>query len=152
MMAAKRDYYEILGVPRNAEEEEIKRAYRRLAMEHHPDRNVGNPEAEEKFKEAAEAYEILRDPAKRHNYDRYGHAGLEGMNVPHFHDAQSVFDLFGDLFGDFFGQRGGRRGPQSGRDMEAVLDVELVEAARGVTKTITITREELCSECSGTGS
>src|SRR5438445_94044 len=150
MMAAKRDYYEILGVRRDADEEEIKRAYRRLAMEHHPDRNVGNPEAEEKFKEAAEAYEILRDPAKRHNYARYGHAGLEGMNVPHFHDAQSVFDLFGDLFGDFFGSRG-RRGPQAGRDLQITIEVELAEAARGATKTITVPREELCGECGGNG-
>src|SRR6266704_5459907 len=121
MMATKRDYYEILGVPRNAEEEEIKRAYRRLAMEHHPDRNVGNPEAEEKFKEAAEAYEVLRDPTKRQSYDRYGHAGLEGMNVPHFNNAQSVFDLFGDIFGDIFGQRM-RQGPQRGRDQKVEIE------------------------------
>jgi molecular chaperone DnaJ len=151
MMAAKRDYYDVLGVRRDADEEEIKRAYRRLAMEHHPDRNVGNPEAEEKFKEAAEAYEILRDPSKRQSYDRYGHAGLEGMNVPHFNNAQSVFDLFGDLFGDMFGQRGGRRGPQAGRDLQITIDVELVEAARGITKTITVPREELCGECAGSG-
>jgi molecular chaperone DnaJ len=151
MMAVKRDYYEVLGVRREADEEEIKRAYRRLAMEHHPDRNVGNPEAEEKFKEAAEAYEILRDPSKRQSYDRYGHAGLEGMNVPHFNNAQSVFDLFGDLFGDMFGTRGGRRGPQAGRDLQIAIDVELVEAARGVTKTITVPREELCGDCGGSG-
>jgi len=150
-MAAKRDYYDVLGVRREADEEEIKRAYRRLAMEHHPDRNVGNPEAEEKFKEAAEAYEILRDPAKRQSYDRYGHAGLEGMNVPHFNNAQSVFDLFGDLFGDMFGQRGGRRGPQAGRNIRVTLELDLVEAARGVTKTITVSREELCGDCGGSG-
>jgi molecular chaperone DnaJ len=150
MMAAKRDYYEILGLGRDADEEEIKRAYRRLAMEHHPDRNVGNPEAEERFKEAAEAYEILRDPTKRQSYDRYGHAGLQGMNVPHFNDAQSVFDLFGDLFGDFFGSRG-RRGPLAGRDLQITIDVDLREAARGVTKTVTVPREELCSECGGSG-
>jgi molecular chaperone DnaJ len=151
MMAAKRDYYDVLGVRREADEEEIKRAYRRLAMEHHPDRNVGNPEAEEKFKEAAEAYEVLRDPTKRQSYDRYGHAGLEGMNVPHFNNAQSVFDLFGDLFGDFFGPRGGRRGPQAGRDLQITIEVELVEAARGVTKSITVPREELCGDCGGSG-
>jgi len=151
MMAAKRDYYDVLGVRREADEEEIKRAYRRLAMEHHPDRNAGNPEAEEKFKEAAEAYEVLRDSAKRQSYDRYGHAGLQGMNVPHFNDAQSVFDLFGDLFGDFFGTRGGRRGPQAGRDLQITIDIELIEAARGVTKTITVPREELCDECRGSG-
>src|SRR5712692_9132765 len=99
MAAVKRDYYEVLGVGKDAGPEEIKRAYRRLAMQYHPDRNVGDGEAEARFKEAAEAYEVLRDPDKRQRYNRYGHAGLEGMNVPHFSDAQSVFDLFGDIFG-----------------------------------------------------
>jgi molecular chaperone DnaJ len=150
MATSKRDYYEVLGVGREADAEEIKRAYRRLAMQYHPDRNVGNPDAEERFKETAEAYEVLRDPDKRHRYDRYGHAGLEGMNVPHFNDAQSVFDLFGDLFGDIFGGRG-RAGPQPGRDLQVAVDLELVEAARGVTKGITLGREELCSDCSGNG-
>jgi molecular chaperone DnaJ len=149
MATHKRDYYEVLGVARNADPEEVKRAYRRLAMEYHPDRNVGNAEAEERFKEAAEAYEVLRDPEKRQRYDRYGHAGLEG--VPHFNDAQSVFDLFGDLFGDFFGQRQ-RHGPQPGRDLQVTIELELTEAARGTTKTISIAREELCGECSGSGS
>src|SRR5436309_7659405 len=149
-MASKRDYYEVLGVRREAEDEEIKRAYRKLAMQYHPDRNVGDEEAELKFKEAAEAYEVLRDPDKRQRYDRYGHAGLEGLNVPHFNDAQSVFDLFGDLFGDIFGQRG-RRGPQAGRDLQITIEVDLLEAARGVNKTITVPREELCGECGGNG-
>src|SRR5216117_3671 len=116
-MAKKRDYYDVLGVRREADDEEIKRAYRQLAMKYHPDRNVGDAETEEKFKEAAEAYEVLCDSAKRQRYNRYGHAGLDGLNVPHFNDAQSVFDLFGDLFGDFFGQRGGHRGPHAGRDL-----------------------------------
>jgi molecular chaperone DnaJ len=150
MAAKKRDYYEVLGVRRDVDEEEIKRAYRRLAMQFHPDRNVGDREAEEKFKEAAEAYEVLHDSAKRQRYDRYGHAGLEGMNVPHFNDAQSVFDLFGDLFGDIFGQRA-RGGPAPGRDLQVAIDLELHEAARGTTKSITIGREELCAECSGAG-
>src|SRR5438552_3499127 len=150
-MASRRDYYDILGVSREADAEEIKRAYRRLAMQYHPDRNVGDAESEQKFKEAAEAYEVLRDAEKRQRYDRYGHAGLEGLNVPHFNDAQSVFDLFGDLFGDLLGQRG-RRGPQSGRDLQVGIDLELAEAARGVTKSITVPREELCTECSGSGS
>src|SRR5437763_14560668 len=101
-MARKRDYYEVLGVRREADDEEIKRAYRQLAMKYHPDRNVGDSEAEEKFKEAAEAYEVLRDPAKRQRYDRYRHAGLGGLNVPHFNHAQSAFDLLGALFGDMF--------------------------------------------------
>src|SRR5213592_2450835 len=113
MMTSKRDYYEVLGVSREADDEEVKRAYRKLAMQYHPDRNVGDAEAELKFKEAAEAYEILRDPEKRQRYDRYGPAGLDALNVPHFNDAISVFDLFGDLFGDIFGQRR-RPGPRRG--------------------------------------
>jgi molecular chaperone DnaJ len=150
MTTNKRDYYQVLGVSRDADIEEVKRAYRKLAMQYHPDRNAGNPEAEERFKEAAEAYEVLHDPHKRNRYDRYGHAGLEGMNVPHFNDAQSVFDLFGDLFGDIFGDR--RHGPQGGRDLQLEIEVTLLEAARGVTKSITIPREELCPECKGNGS
>jgi molecular chaperone DnaJ len=152
MASRKRDYYGVLGVSREADGEEIKRAYRRLAMQYHPDRNVGNPEAEEKFKEAAEAYEILHDAEKRQRYDRYGHAGLEGMNVPHFNDAQSVFDLFGDLFGDLWGGQRRRHGPQPGRDLQVTIEVELLEAARGTHKTVAIAREELCTECSGSGS
>src|SRR5215470_6711634 len=115
-MGSRRDYYEVLGVTKDADEEEIKRAYRKLAMQYHPDRNAGDKEAEDKFKEAAQAYEVLRDADKRRRYDRYGHAGLDGLNVPHFNNAQSVFDLFGDLFGDFFGGRG-RHGPQPGRSI-----------------------------------
>jgi molecular chaperone DnaJ len=150
MASTKRDYYEVLGVAREADAEEIKRAYRKLAMQHHPDRNVGDAEAEQKFKEAAEAYEVLRDPEKRQRYDRYGHAGLDALNVPHFNDAQSVFDLFGDLFGDLFEQRR-RPGPRRGRDRKVEIDLDLAEAARGATKSITVSREELCSECSGSG-
>lgn len=149
-MASKRDYYEVLGVRKEADEEEIKKAYRQLAMKYHPDRNAGDGEAEERFKEAAEAYEVLHDRDKRQRYDRYGHAGLEGLNVPHFNDAQSVFDLFGDLFGDIFGQRR-RHGPQPGRDLQIVMDIELPEAFRGIKKTINIPREEVCEECSGSG-
>src|SRR5439155_10356940 len=96
MASTRRDFYEVLGVRRDADDEEIKRAYRKLAMQYHPDRNAGDEQAEEKFKEAAEAYEILRDAEKRQRYDRYGHAGLEGLNAPHFTNAQPVFDLFGD--------------------------------------------------------
>jgi molecular chaperone DnaJ len=150
MTTAKRDYYEVLGVARGADAEEIKRSYRKLAMQYHPDRNVGDGEAEIRFKEAAEAYEVLSDSDKRERYDRYGHAGLQGLNVPHFSDAQSVFDLFGDLFGDVFGQRG-RQGPRRGRDQKQEIVLELVEAARGVTKTITVSREENCGDCSGSG-
>jgi molecular chaperone DnaJ len=148
-MASKRDYYEILGVQRQASDEEIKRAYRRLAMQYHPDRNVGNPEAEVKFKEAAEAYEVLRNPDKRQLYDRHGHAGLNG-NFMQFEDAESVFDVFGDLLGDLFGQRR-RRGSHRGRDLQITLEVDLAEAFRGTTKNVTIPREEACPECAGSG-
>src|SRR5256885_1055396 len=100
-MASKRDYYEVLAVAKTATAEEIKKSYRKLAMQYHPDRNVGDAEAEEKFKEAAEAFDVLGNPDKRARYDRYGHAGLNGVQ-PNFQDARSVFDLFGDLLGDFF--------------------------------------------------
>jgi molecular chaperone DnaJ len=150
-MASKRDYYEVLEVSRDADDETIKKAYRRLAMKYHPDRNVGDHEAEVRFKEAAEAYEVLRDPHKRQRYDRYGHAGLEGLGMPDFSSADSVMDLFGDLFGGIFGGRGGRRGPRPGRDLQMGLEVELVESFRGVEKTITIPREETCGECGGSG-
>src|ERR1700758_1838574 len=128
-MGTKRDYYEVLGVSREADDEEIKRAYRKLAMQYHPDRNVGDAEAEQRFKEAAEAYEVLHDPEKRERYDRYDHAGLEGLNAAHFNNAQSVFDLCGDIFGDIFGQRM-RPGPQRGRDRKVQLDLDLKEAYR----------------------
>ena len=149
-MASKRDYYEVLEVSRDADEDTIKSAYRRLAMKYHPDRNPGDGEAEIKFKEAAEAYEVLRDPEKKHRYDRYGHAGLEGMNLPNFGNADSVMDLFGDLFGGMFGGRM-RRGPQAGRDLQTGVELDLVQAYKGVTKTITIPRAERCSDCGGDG-
>jgi len=120
-------------------------------MQYHPDRNAGDADAEEKFKEAAEAYEVLHDADKRRRYDRYGYAGLDGMNMPHFNNAQSVFDIFGDLFGDIFGQRGGRHGAHGGRDLQVTLEIDLVEAYRGATKTITIPREENCADCGGMG-
>src|SRR5262249_57814047 len=132
----KKDYYETLGIDRAADAEEIKRAYRKLAMQYHPDRNVGDQEAEEKFKEAAEAYEVLHDPEKRQRYDRYGHAGLEGMNVPHFHDAQEVFSMFGDILGELFG--GGRFRGHGGRDVQVSVEIDLVEAYRGVRRAVYI--------------
>ena len=150
-MATRRCYYEVLNVQKEADGEEIKKSYRKLAFEYHPDRNLGDAEAEQKFKEAAEAYDVLRDPEKRRRYDRYGHAGLEANGGgPQFNDVQSVFDIFGDLFG--FGGEGRRQGGrQAGRDLRYMLDLELVEAANGVSKSITFSREELCSECSGSG-
>src|SRR6516162_4738232 len=105
MATSKRDYYELLGVSRQADDEEIKRAYRRLAMQYHPDRNAGDAEAEQKFKEAAEAYEVLRDPEKRQRYDRYGHAGLDALPSFGAGNPASVMYLFGELFGRVFGGR-----------------------------------------------
>src|SRR5438132_6783872 len=102
-MTTKRCFYEILGVKKDAGEDDLKRAYRTLAMKHHPDRNSGDEEAAVKFKEAAEAYAVLSDPEKRQLYDRYGHAGLNGLGLPDFGNRDSIFDIFGDILGDFFG-------------------------------------------------
>jgi molecular chaperone DnaJ len=151
MATSKRDYYEVLGVGKEADGEEVKRAYRKLAMQYHPDRNVGDTEAEVKFKEAAEAYDVLRDPEKRARYDRYGHAGLEELGVHDFSSRQSVFDIFGDIFGDLFGGGRGRHGPQPGRDLLMDIELDLLDAARGSAKTINVPREEVCGECSGSG-
>lgn len=151
-MTSQRCYYEILGVAKDADDETIKKAYRQLALKYHPDRNHGDKEAETRFKEAAEAYEVLRDPAKRQRYDRYGHAGLNGMGIPSFDSAESIFDVFGDLFGGIFG--GGsrrRRGPRPGRDLQMAVSIDLREAAEGTTKSVTIHRPERCSTCSGSG-
>lgn len=150
-MADKRCFYEVLGVPKNADDEQLKKTYRTLAMKYHPDRNVGDGEAAVQFKEVAEAYAILSDPGKRQTYDRYGHAGLNGMGMPDFSSAESIFDLFGDVFGDFFGGGRRRRGPRPGQDLGYELEIELLEAARGCKKTITIPREENCSDCGGNG-
>lgn len=151
-MASKRDYYEVLGLSKSASDEEIKRAYRKLAMQYHPDRNPGDTEAEKQFKEAAEAYEVLSDADKRARYDRYGHAGLEGIGMPQFTDIESIFDMFGDIFGlgDMFG-RHRRRGPRPGRDLQVAIEIELAEAATGVTKTVEVDRAERCGDCSGSG-
>jgi molecular chaperone DnaJ len=153
---AKRDYYEVLGVARTATEVEITKSYRSLAMKHHPDRNPGDAEAEVRFKEIAEAYEVLRDQTKRRVYDAHGHDGLRGAGQP-----QSGFgggglgDLFDDLLGSFFGGGGrgrtAQRGPRPGRDVQAILDIDLVEAATGVKKSQAIPREDVCATCSGTG-
>lgn len=149
-MASKRDYYEVLGVARDADDDTLKKAYRKLALQYHPDRNIGDADAEAKFKEASEAYEVLRDPNKRQLYDRYGHAGLEGASLPNFANADAVMDIFGDIFGDLFGGRR-RRGPQPGRDLQMALEIDLLEAARGVQKEIKVPRAETCSDCRGSG-
>ncbi|MBI2875502.1 MAG: DnaJ domain-containing protein, partial [Candidatus Tectomicrobia bacterium] len=117
---AKRDYYEVLGLSRGATDEEIKKAYRKLAFQHHPDRNPGNSEAEEKFKEAAEAYEVLRDGEKRQIYDRFGHEGLRGSGFNGFSGFDDIFSSFGDIFGDFFGfstRSRGRTRARKGSDL-----------------------------------
>jgi molecular chaperone DnaJ len=151
-MPSKRDYYEVLGVSREATADEVKKAYRNLAMKYHPDRNSGDEEAAARFKEAAEAYDVLSTPEKRQRYDRYGHAGLEGLAMPDFSEAGSLFDILGDVL-DNFGLFGGgrRRGPQPGEDLLYGLELDLSEAYHGCTKTITIPREERCPECSGSG-
>ena len=156
-MNGKRDYYEILGVTRTATEQEIKSSYRKLALQFHPDRNPGNQEAEEKFKEAAEAYSVLSDAQKRANYDRFGHAGVSGAGGPGGFDP-SVFADFSDILGDIFGFGdlfgGGRRGGtrvQRGADLRYDLDLTFEEAAFGTTSKIKVPRHETCAECNGSG-
>jgi molecular chaperone DnaJ len=159
MNVAKRDYYEVLGVDRNADEGNLKGAYRKLALKYHPDRNPGNHEAEEKFKEAAEAYSVLSDRDKRAAYDRYGHAGLSNMGgSPGFDpNAFSEFsDIFGDLFGlgDLFGGGGRtRRGnrPQRGEDVRYDLEISFEEMMKGMSAEIQAPRLDVCGKCTGTG-
>lgn len=153
----KRDCYEVLGVPRDAPSEEIKRAYRKLALKYHPDRNPGDAVAEENFKEAAEAYSILIDPEKRSLYDQYGHQGLRGegfsgFNSTIFSDFEDILgDFFNFGFGDIFGTRSRRRSdhPNRGRDLVLEMEVSLEEAAFGVEKEVKLNRAELCPVCKG---
>jgi len=152
-MARPRDYYEVLGVPRNASEQEIKSAYRKLALKHHPDRNPGDKQAEESFKEAAEAYGVLGDADKRRRYDAYGHAGVGGASGAGF--DPTIFADFSDILGDFFGfgDAFGRRrgGPRRGSDLRYNLEISFEEAAFGAETQIRIPRAETCSTCTGTG-
>ena len=152
MAGQKRDYYEVLGVQKNASTDEIERAFRKLARQHHPDRNIGDKDAEAKFKELTEAHEVLIDETKRDRYDRYGHAGLEGMNEPGFGQSSSFADIMNDLFGSFMGGGRRQRGPQRGADLRMALDIDLIEAVKGAKRDVRVRRHEICLECSGTGS
>ncbi|MBC8461584.1 MAG: molecular chaperone DnaJ [Deltaproteobacteria bacterium] len=150
----KRDYYEVLGVSREAGEEEIKRTYRKLAMQYHPDRNPGDSEAEEKFKEAAEAYEVLRDGEKRQIYDQFGHDGLEGVGFRGFGGFDDIFSSFGDIFEDFFGfgtRRGRRTRARQGNDLRYDLELTLEDAFHGKEEEIVFTKWEQCGVCDGSG-
>ncbi|MGE5322780.1 MAG: molecular chaperone DnaJ [Actinomycetota bacterium] len=156
---AKRDYYEVLGVTRTATEQEIKSSYRKLAMQYHPDRNPGNNQAEEKFKECTEAYSILIDAEKRQRYDQFGHAGVNGGGggFSGFDPAnfQDFSDIFGDIFSDFFGVNvgGGRRGrPQRGGDARADVTLTFEEAAFGKKANVKVRSYQTCDHCKGTGS
>lgn len=156
---AKKDYYEVLGVPRNATPDEIKKAYRKLAIKYHPDKNMGNKEAEEKFKEAAEAYDILSNPEKRARYDQFGHAGINenggfrggGFSHMNMEDIFSNFsDIFGEGFGGFTSSRGGRR-VNKGTNLRIKVKLTLEEIAKGAEKKIKVNKFIKCSSCSGTG-
>jgi molecular chaperone DnaJ len=152
-MANKRDYYEVLSVTREASVEIITKSYRKLAREYHPDRNIGNPDAEHKFKEVNEAHEVLTNDDKRARYDRYGHAGLDGMGAGGGFEGGAPGDMFSDLINGFFGggQQRRRSGPQPGRDLQMILDVSLREAATGTKKTVRVPRLEACGDCKGAG-
>ena len=156
-MSNPRDFYEVLGVPRQADQDTIKKAYRKMAMQFHPDKNPGNPEAEEKFKEAAAAYEVLSDEDKRARYDRFGHQAFQGgAGGGGFQNAEDIFSSFGDIFGDFFG--GGSSGksrnrnePRKGADLRYLTEISLKEVLNGLEKEIEFETEEGCKTCKGTG-
>ncbi len=153
-MKAKRDYYEVLGVSKDATDNDLKAAYRKLALKFHPDRNPGDKEAEENFKEAAEAYEVLHDSQKRQIYDQYGHQGLEGSGFSGFGGFEDIFSSFGDIFEDFFGfggRRGGRSRARRGADLRYDLSISFMDAAFGVETTIDIDKHETCDVCDGQG-
>ncbi len=153
-MAAKRDFYEVLSVGREASAADVKKSFRSLAMKYHPDKNPGDAEAEAKFKEVAEAYEVLSDDQKRQMYDRYGHDGLRGAGMNSgFQSTDDVFVHFSDLFGDLFGMggRGGRRGARRGADLEYPLTIEFLDAAKGCEKEIQVPKHARCDVCSGSG-
>ena len=151
--AVDKDYYKILGVGKTATDEEIKKAYRKLALKYHPDKNPNNPEAEKKFKEAAEAYEVLSDKEKRKLYDTRGAEGLRDSGFEGFRSNEDIFSHFGDIFGDAFGQRFYRQAarPLRGEDVRFTLSVSFLDAALGATREITVPLQDACPECRGTG-
>lgn len=159
-MATKRDYYEVLEVSKDASADELKKAYRKKAVQYHPDRNPGDKEAEEKFKEAAEAYEVLSDPDKRAKYDRFGHAAFDGTGgfgggggFGGFGSMEDILSHLGDIFGgDFFGGGGSRSSVRKGKDKGIKVKMSLQQIAKGMKKTTEITRDVPCTECNGTGS
>lgn len=159
-MAQKRDYYEILGVDKSSSAQDIKKAYRKLAMKYHPDKNSGDKESEEKFKEINEAYEVLSDEGKKSTYDQFGHAGMNGgfggqggFSGQGFGGFEDIFgDIFGDVFGGGFGGQGRRKnGPERGADLRYAVNITFEEAAFGTTKDVSISRSEECETCSGSG-
>ena len=154
-MADKRDYYEVLGVSKDADDATIKKAYRQLAKKYHPDTNPGDAEAEKKFKEASEAYAVLSDPEKRRQYDQFGHSAFDGTGGAGGFDfsGMDMGDIFGDIFGDFFGGGSRRRndGPMRGANLRARVRVSFEEAIFGCEKEIEITLKEECNTCHGTG-
>jgi molecular chaperone DnaJ len=153
-MSNKRDYYEVLGIDRSSGAAEIKSAYRKLALKYHPDRNPGDKACEENFKEASEAYEVLRDPQKRQLYDQFGHAGLEGSGYSGFSGFDDIFSSFGDIFEGIFGFGGSRRSQrhvQRGADLRYDLELDFMEAAFGTEKSIDVEKFESCPECNGKG-
>jgi molecular chaperone DnaJ len=153
-VAAKRDYYEVLGVSRSAGPDEIKKAYRKIALKSHPDRNPGDKQAEERFKEASEAYQVLCDPERRAQYDRFGHAAFEQGGFGGFDFSASGFEeVFGDIFGDFFGgTRRGRSRTRRGEDLRYDLEITFEEAIFGAEKTLRVPRLATCRDCKGSGS
>ena len=150
---SKRDYYEVLGVDRAAAAQEIKKAYRRIAMKYHPDRNPDDQDADAKFKEATEAYDVLMNAEKRSAYDQFGHAGVDQNMGGGFQGGASFSDIFGDVFGDIFGGGGGggRQGPQRGSDLRYTMEVSLEEAVRGATREIKVPTLQHCETCDGSG-
>ncbi|MEW6140012.1 MAG: molecular chaperone DnaJ [Thermodesulfobacteriota bacterium] len=150
----KRDYYEVLEVQKTSSQEEIKKAYRKLAMKYHPDRNKGDKAAEEKFKEAAEAYEVLSDPEKRQLYDRFGHAGLQQTGFTGFRDFDDIFSSFGDIFEEFFGFGAGRSRrarARRGADLRHDITIDFLDAVFGKEMEIEVSRHEICRDCEGMG-